>query len=108
MQTATAEAVHPPDVVTEADYAEVETLLQHAGSAYRVLAGDAALAFADASKLVSTGDRLPLRRTPTGAEPANRPTADESWGRELKPIGQQFGEALEFLWEVPPEPSPST
>ncbi|MEX2286193.1 MAG: hypothetical protein WD648_03825 [Planctomycetaceae bacterium] len=101
---------HAPDVPAEADDndAEVETLLRSASSAYRVLALDAASAVADASKLVAATNRLAPPETPAAAV-GNHPDVppDDAWERDLKPIGRQFGEALDFLFDVAPEPPPS-
>jgi hypothetical protein len=73
-----------------------------------VLALDAATAVADASKLVAATNRLAPPQSPAVAVPNQTDVPpDKGWGGDLKPIGRQFGEALNFLFEVAPEPPPS-
>lgn len=88
--------------------AEVESLLRNASSAYRVLALDAASAVADASKLVAATNRLAPPETPSVPVDLQADVPrDHGWERDLKPIGRQFGQALDFLFDVAPEPPPS-
>ena len=94
---------------TDDNDAEFDMLLQHASSAYRVLAVDAAAAVADGSKLVVATNRRtpPESRAETAVNHRVNAKAKKGLGRGLKPIGRQFGEALDFLFDVATEPPPS-
>lgn len=84
-----------------------QALAQDAGSAYWILASDAADSFASVKVLVPP--RKPAADAPKPEE--NKPAS--RWGVEgigtgLKPIGQDVGKAMGFLFEALPGEPPTT
>ncbi len=92
------ESLNPPEDLADENW---QVLAQQAGTAYLVLAHDAAESLATAKVLV------PARKTP--AQPLNpKPKKPASpWvkgiGSGLKPIGQDVHRAMGFLFDVLPE-----
>jgi hypothetical protein len=84
---------------------EFESLVANAGSAYLVLASDAADAVAGASRIIAPTHRLAVLGT-DGTEAGVQ--AEGAWGDEFKPIGREFSEALNFLFDAVPVESPSS
>ena len=97
----TAQAPTAP-VDVEADDAELEVLVADAGSAYLLLANQAAEALVDVSRVVAP-PRIALL-TVDQDEPQPRESSD--WRNDLQPIGREFGKALGFLFDAVPGDSP--
>jgi hypothetical protein len=100
-------AAKTPSTANPADPAEdeLETLVSDAGNAYLVLANQTAGAFVDASRRVAPTDRLAALEW-GDEESGSAPT--DSWDNRLQPLGREFREALDFLFEAIPEETPSS
>lgn len=90
--------------VTDSNDAELETLVEDAGTAYWTLASQAAEAVAEVSRAV-TPTRLALLPI---EESESETTQPAGWGNDLKPIGRDFGQALDFLFDAIPSENSST
>ncbi len=94
---------------------EIDSLLRKAGSAYLVLAQDAASAIGGTTILVKSVNEsavLPAVPVTTASPDAGRGEVSrlvEQWGRELTPMRREFGQALDFLLDDASreEPPPS-
>jgi hypothetical protein len=98
----TANAPRPKESEQPPDW---QALAQDASSAYRVLASDAADSFASAAVFV------PARKPAAEAPKPDTPRPASGWvegiGTGLKPIGQDVGRAMGFLFEALPSDPPT-
>ncbi len=101
-----AEKTDGPKTIENDESADWQTLARNAGSAYRVLADDAADSFASAMVFVP-----PPQPAVESAKPIIKPQPSKGWVEEIetgfKPIGHDVGQAMGFLFEALPNDPPS-